>query len=35
MPQLKKSYTEVTVPLQKMTFTPDVPSGALGAKRHS
>jgi hypothetical protein len=35
MPQLKKSYTEVTVPLQKMTFTPDVPSGALGANEYN
>ena len=35
MPQIKKSYTEVTVPLQKMTFTPDVPSAALGANEYN
>lgn len=32
---IKKSYTEVTVPLQKMTFTPDVPSAALGANEYN
>ena len=35
MPQIKKSYTEVTVPLSKMTFTPDVPSAALGANEYN
>jgi len=35
MPQIKKSYTEVTVPLQKMTFTPDVPSAALAANEYN
>ncbi len=35
MPQLKKSYTEVTIPLTKMTFTPDVPSAALGANEYN
>ena len=35
MPQLKKSYTEVTVPLQKMSFTPDVPSAALGGNEYN
>jgi hypothetical protein len=35
MPQLKKSYTQINVPLQKMTFTPDVPSGALGANEYN
>lgn len=35
MPQIKKSYTEVTVPLQKMTFTPDVPSAALGPNEYN
>jgi hypothetical protein len=35
MPQIKKSYTEVTVPLQKMTFTPDVPSSALGSNEYN
>lgn len=32
---LKKSYSEVTIPLQKMSFTPDVPSGALGANEYN
>ena len=35
MTQLKKSYTEVTIPLSKMTFTPDVPSAALGANEYN
>jgi len=35
MPQIKKSYTEVTIPLTKMTFSPDVPSGALGANEYN
>ena len=35
MPQIKKSYTEVTIPLQKMSFTPDVPSAALGANEYN
>ena len=35
MPQIKKSYQEVTIPLQKMTFTPDVPSSALGANEYN
>ena len=35
MPQLKKSYTELTIPLTKMTFSPDVPSGALGADEYN
>jgi hypothetical protein len=35
MPQIKKSYTEVTIPLQKMTFTPDVPSAALGGNEYN
>ncbi len=35
MPQIKKSYTEVTIPLTKMTFTPDVPSAALGANEYN
>lgn len=35
MPQLKKSYTEITVPLQKMSFTPDIPSAALGANEYN
>lgn len=35
MPQLKKSYNEITVPLQKMSFTPDVPSSALGANEYN
>ena len=35
MPQIKKSYTEVAIPFQKMTFTPDVPSSALGANEYN
>ena len=35
MPQLKKSYTEFTLPLTKMSFTPDVPSSALGANEYN
>lgn len=35
MPQLKKSYTEVTIPLSKMSFTPDVPSSALGPNEYN
>ena len=35
MPQIKKSYTEITVPLQKMSYTPDVPSAALGANEYN
>lgn len=35
MTQLKKSYTEVTIPLAKMSFTPDVPSGALGPNEYN
>ena len=32
---IKKSYQELTVPLQKMTFTPDVPSAALAANEYN
>lgn len=35
MPQIKKSYTEIAIPFQKMTFTPDVPSSALGANEYN
>lgn len=35
MPQIKKSYSEVAVPFTKMTFTPDVPSSALGANEYN
>jgi hypothetical protein len=35
MPQLKKSYTEITVPFTKMSFTPDVPSSVLGANEYN
>lgn len=35
MSQLRKSYTENTVPLTKMSFTPDVPSSALGANEYN
>jgi len=32
---IKKSYSEITVPLQKMSFTPDVPSSALGQNEYN
>ena len=32
---IKKSYLEATIPLQKMTFTPDVPSAALGPNEYN
>ena len=35
MPQIKKSYDEVAIPFTKMTFTPDVPSSALGANEYN
>ena len=35
MPQIKKSYTETVVPLTKMSFTPDVPSSALGPNEYN
>lgn len=35
MPQIKKSYEQIGVPLSKMTFSPDVPSSALGANEYN
>ena len=35
MPQLRKSYTESLVPFNKMSFTPDVPSFALGQNEYN
>lgn len=35
MPQIKKSYDEVAIPFTKMTFSPDVPSSALGANEYN
>lgn len=35
MPQLKKSYAEITVPFTKMSFTPDVPSSVLGPNEYN
>ncbi len=35
MTQIKKSYSQVTVPLTKMSFTPDVPSAALGSNEYN
>jgi hypothetical protein len=32
---IKKSYLEASVPLQKMSFTPDVPSAALGPNEYN
>ena len=33
--QIKRSYSEARVDLSKMTFTPDVPSAALGANEYN
>lgn len=33
--QIKSSYNEVIVPFQKMSFTPDVPSAALGPNEYN
>jgi len=35
MPQPKKSYEEVRIPFAKMSFTPDVPSTALGPNEYN
>lgn len=35
MPQPKKSYQELRVPFQKMSFSPDVPSAALGPNEYN
>ena len=35
MSQLKSQYDEVRIPLTKMSFTPDVPSTALGANEYN
>ena len=35
MPQIKKSYDEVIIPFSKMTFSPDVPSSALGPNEYN
>tara|TARA_R110000823_G_scaffold195862_4_gene327197 strand:- start:85 stop:2760 length:2676 start_codon:yes stop_codon:yes gene_type:complete len=35
MPQLKKAMTEVRIPFQKMTFTPDIPSSALAVNEYN
>ena len=35
MTQIKKSYTQLTIPLTKMSFTPDVPSSALGPNEYN
>jgi hypothetical protein len=35
MPQLTQPYDEVKVPFQKMTFSPDVPSSALGPNEYN
>ena len=35
MPQIKKSYNEEIVPLAKMSYTPDVPSSALGPNEYN
>lgn len=35
MTQIKKSYQQVTIPFSKMSFTPDVPSSALGPNEYN
>jgi hypothetical protein len=35
MPAIKKSYEEVIIPFSKMSFTPDVPSSALGPNEYN
>jgi len=35
MPQPKKSYQELRVPFQKMSFSPDVPTAALGPNEYN
>jgi hypothetical protein len=35
MAQTKPAFDEVKIPLQKMTFSPDVPSSALGANEYN
>ena len=35
MPQIQSSYEEVRIPFSKMTFSPDVPSTALGANEYN
>ena len=35
MAQIQSSYQEITIPFAKMSFTPDVPSGALGPNEYN
>jgi hypothetical protein len=35
MPQLKKSYSETSIPFSKMTFAPDIPSSVLGPNEYN
>ena len=35
MPQIKKAMTEVRIPFNKMSFTPDVPSAALAVNEYN
>lgn len=35
MAQTKKAYEEAKIPFQKMTFSPDVPSSALGPNEYN
>jgi hypothetical protein len=35
MSQINKSYEVLNVPLSKMTFSPDIPSGSLGANEYN
>ena len=35
MAQTKKAFDEAKIPFQKMTFSPDVPSSALGSNEYN
>ena len=35
MSQINKSYEGLAIPFTKMTFSPDVPSGALGPNEYN
>lgn len=35
MPQIKRSYQEVRIPFEKMSYTPDIPSTNLGANEYN
>ena len=35
MAQIKRPYEEINIPFAKMSYTPDVPSSALGANEYN